>query len=201
MVMENLLGATTPVGNFSNGATAIALGTAIKFSVDGWVYGHRMYVNADFNPAAHIPFDGELWQTSSGDDAAHFGVRLAKKQYSGVTPGTWNETFYDTPVAVTANTPYRTIYYAASGFYVASSHFFTSADVVSGNVVGYKDGTDVGLGHVSNGTYLETADPDEHYTINTFNETCYFADVLFSTDPPGGGGGDPGEASRFFFMF
>ena len=203
MVMQNLLGSMTPAGAFSNGGP-IALGTALRFDVDGWVYGLRMFVSADFNPAVHSPYLGSLWQTTSPDDQSHTGLRLGVKEYPNVsvTPDAWNEVLFDTPVSVTADTPYKVIYYAASGRYVAITHFFIDNDYVNGDIIGFQHGSTTILGgQMYNGTYNETSDPVEHYTVDTFNQNNYLSDVIFSTDDPGGGGGDTGAASRFMVFF
>ncbi len=95
------------------------------------------------------------------------GTLIASADSANESASGWQTVALDTPVAISADTTYVASYHT-SGFYSATSGYFTS-DVTSGNLV---------AGAGGNGVYAYGS--DSLFPANSFNSTNYWVDVVFN---------------------
>lgn len=146
------------------------LGTTFKSDVDGQILGVRVYVG-------ELPSNGPIGALYERIDETT-GTLLAQKAFGTLTPFSWNEVLFDTPVDILAGQYYTTCW--TTNNYNTTANFFepVNGDLVNGHLTAPRK--QVGL--VSNGKFhVGTAlqFPDEE-----FNGSCYFVDTLFQ--PPVG---------------
>lgn len=144
------------------------LGTTFLSDVDGQVIGVRVYVGV-------VPTNGPIGALYLRTDELN-GVLLAQKAFGTLTPSSWNEVLFDTPVDIVAGQRYTTCW--TTNNYNTTAHFFDSTSVVNGHLTAEHKTPGV----VSNGKFhvgSSLAFPDQE-----FNGTCYFVDTLFQ--PPVG---------------
>jgi hypothetical protein len=154
----------------TNDASAIELGTKVRFDSKGFVTGVRFYKGSQ-NTGTHT---GSLWTTA--------GTRLATGTFTGESASGWQTLTFATPVQVAANTTYVVSYHTNTGFYSSSAGYFANAGADYQALHALKDGVDGG-----NGVYLYGA---SGYPTGSYNSTNYWVDVLWTnsltgdSDPP-----------------
>lgn len=163
---DRLFTTQTPA-NTNNNDTSYCLGTTFRSDVDGQVVGITVFA-ADELPTNTAPGpEGTLWRRDSDST----GTLLASKPFGTLTPGTWCDVLFDTPVDIIAGQMYKASW-GPTNRYVSSALFFDAADVVNGHLTGVRNV----LG-VSNGVFVQASvvlHPSE-----TFNASCYFVGPLF----------------------
>lgn len=185
--MANLFTSQTPsITDASDGTPGITTATTMVFAVDGTVTGVRFYATSTVGGA----YTGALWEVTDND--AGTGTLLASKT-AGVTPtgGTWNTITFDTPVSVTAGTPYRVGIFSGAGRYVATVGFFASG-LTNGNISAPAHNGAAGPYTVFQGTFVINAALT--YPTSTSGSASYFADVEFSLASTPIAVGDAGSA-------
>lgn len=166
---ESLFTVQTPVsGNLSDAAPGLTLCTLWTPAVNGNVTGIRWFFPVTAPAVNPI---GVLYQRT--DDST--GTLLAQKTFTSVPSATWGTVMLDTPVAVTAGTYYYVGVWSPDR-YVASADFFEGSSLVNGNLTAPAD--DPGIPR-RNGRFNMSGAPA--YPNGQFNETSYFADVLFES--------------------
>ncbi len=135
------------------------LGMQFMPQANGYITGVRFYKDASMTDI----HTGNLWNAS--------GSLLASGIFSGETSTGWQDLTFASPVPVTANTLYTASYYTASGKYIASSNYFTSALTnyplmapASGNVTR------------GNGVFATGGDS---FPNSSYNASNYWVDVTF----------------------
>lgn len=164
--MESLFTTQTPDLQNLNDA-AYTLGTSFRTTIDGHVLGIRMYVSG----APTSSPSGALYHETS----YHSGPLLDSKLFGSLTANSWNQVFFDAPVAVVAGD----IYVAAAGplnIYNASPYFFVASDLVVDHLIAQTDGGG------SNGNGRFAVSSSLSHPIDSFHATSYFIDVMFQPE-------------------
>jgi hypothetical protein len=141
----------TVLNDYANGV----LGTKFQPEKDGWITALRYYAQAGDTDQTTLT----LWDAATQAELASI---------SGTPGGTtgWFEVSLPAPVAVTKGKQYLVSYNAGpNGNYVATSHFFDTA-LSSGQLTA----------PVSAGVFADSGFPTA-----SFNNACYFADIVFET--------------------
>ena len=157
-------GGGSPSATNLNDGQAIELGVKFRSSLAGYITALRFYKGTQDN-GAHA---GNLWSAS--------GTLLATATFTGETASGWQEVALPSPVAIAANTTYVASYYSVAGYYVATGSYFTQA-VTNGPLTALANGTDG-----PNGLYRYGA---SGFPSQSFLQTNYWVDVVFSAQPPG----------------
>ncbi len=101
----------------SGDGNAYELGVKFRADYDGSITGLRFYKSAS-NTGAHT---GHVWRTD--------GTLLGTLTFTDETTSGWQEAFFPTPVAITANTVYVASYHAPNGRYSISSQYFGAGEL------------------------------------------------------------------------
>ncbi|TVT10600.1 DUF4082 domain-containing protein [Amycolatopsis bartoniae] len=159
---------THPANPTDPDATAVELGTKVRFGGKGQVLGVRFYKGAG-NTGTHT---GSLWSAN--------GTRLATGTFSGESTTGWQTLTFSSPVTVQANTTYVVSYFAPNGHPAGDNGYFTNP-ASYGPITGLGEGTDGG-----NGVYKVGAG----FPSSTYRSSNYWVDVIFQnglngdTTPP-----------------
>lgn len=169
---ESLFTSQTPssANNSDGGAAGITTGTKMTFAVNGTVSGVRFYATSTVGGTYTVG----AWSVTDQTN----GTLLASKTAGAApTAGTWNVVSFDSPVSVTAGTPYLFGVWNSDGRYASTANFFGSA-LTNGNITGIADGSTIPpAGTLRNGNFLANA--AFAYPSDFFNANCYFVDVVF----------------------
>ncbi len=90
----------------------IELGLRFQTDTAGYISGIRFY-KGTANTGTHT---GSLWSAN--------GTLLAKATFTNESTSGWQTVWFDTPVAIQANTPYVASYYAPKGRYAVDANYF-----------------------------------------------------------------------------
>jgi hypothetical protein len=137
---------------------AETIGVQFQASSSGYIAGVRFYKEPD-NTGAHT---GSLWSSS--------GTLLASGTFSNETASGWQELDFSAPVAVTAGTTYVASYFSSTGYPAFTAQGLASA-VTNGPLTALAGG----------GVYVYGA--SNTFPTNTFNNTNYWVDVVYSQTP------------------
>lgn len=177
---ETLFGNTQPVvTNASDGAPGLTLATRIRIAADGNIVGLRWRF-PDTLPASPVQ-----WFVVSYDPGTDLPTgSLASGTFSSPTAGQYNTASFS-PVACNAGDEVCAEIWT-SDRYVATNSFFTSGDVVSGNLTGPQDDA-VAPVH-RNGRFRSGASPA---FPSSGTGASYFVDIVvsFISEYPVGVGG------------
>lgn len=173
---ESIFTSQTPTSTDITTVNDLNLGTVFSSDVNGTVT-HVRWFFPTIVPSGTVV--GALWRwTDDGN-----GTLLAQGNFVAPVAGAWN-TVAITPQAITAGT-----FYVASVFisnhYVASPTFFNSGSTTNIHLTAPQDN---GIVPRHNGKFVEGVG-SLAYPFQSFNGTCYFADVVF--EPEGAGGFSP----------
>jgi hypothetical protein len=146
-------------------STDVELGVTFRANVAGFIQGIRFYKGPN-NTGTHT---GALWTNT--------GTLLARVTFPNETASGWQEAFFATPVAISANTTYIASYYAPNGRYSVDENYFTSG-VVNGPLEALQNGVAGG-----NGVYRYGS---SGFPTNSYRASNYWVDVVFMPDvePP-----------------
>jgi hypothetical protein len=150
-----------PANASASEANSLELGMRFTSAIDGKVTGVRFYKSAD-NTGPHT---GSLWSNT--------GQQLATGTFTGETESGWQTLTFDTPVSITANTPYVVSYHTTVGHYAYNAGFFTDP-LVSYPLTAVAD---TATGH--NGLFLLSNNVG--FPTSTYNSNNYWVDVIFTT--------------------
>jgi hypothetical protein len=151
-----LLGSETPTVAAAGESSAVELGMGFTPAVNGTVTAIRFFKGPG-NTGTHT---GSLWTAD--------GNRLATVTFAAETSGGWQSAPLNTPVALTAGTPYVVSYLAPVGRYSYTSAYFTQP----------KTNGPLTAGTTANGRYLyATGGGFPSYSWNSSN---YYVDVVFT---------------------
>ena len=153
---------STPAITAVNDNNSVEVGMKFRSDVAGTVTGVRFYKGTS-NTGTHT---GHLWSRT--------GTLLASVTFTGETGSGWQQANFSSPVNITANTTYVVSYHATNGNYSANSYFFGSASDKA-PLHGLASGTDG-----PNGVYRYGA---SGFPTDSYNDTNYWVDVVFSTTP------------------
>lgn len=177
---ESLFTSQTPSsGNNNDGsAPGITTATSLTFATAGTVSAIRFYATSTV--VGGETYLAELWSCTT--DTA--GTRLASQSASGagIVAASWNTITFGSPVAVSTGTLYRAAINNSAGRYVATSNFFTSTGLTTGNLTAIQDGTNPVGFTAANGVFADGT-AGNTFPASHFNAACYFVDVVF--DVPG----------------
>ncbi|MGE5608606.1 MAG: DUF4082 domain-containing protein, partial [Bacillota bacterium] len=152
----------TPNNPSINESNPTEVGVRFRADADGYITGIRFY-KGDGNGGTHV---GSLW-TSTGE-------KIANVTFANETATGWQTAYFDSPVAIAANTTYVASYFASQGHYAYTSNYFSAGPYVSGPLTA--------LAHVdsnnSNGVFH---DGSSAFPSTSYNATNYWVDVVFST--------------------
>lgn len=163
----------TPAHAAATDGASVEVGVKFTAAVSGSVTGIRFYKGAG-NTGAHV---GHLWTLSQ--------TKLAEVTFSSETASGWQSANFATPVQLTAGTTYIASYLAPTGHYAYDNSpndpntLASAVTNASGNLTALASGASGG-----NGVYVYTSLPGGAYPNNTFNNSNYWADVLFTPDTP-----------------
>jgi hypothetical protein len=155
------LPSATPAVTNANDGSGLAMGMKFRSSEAGYITGVRYYKGAGSTGVR----TGTLWSSS--------GSKLAEVAFTGGTASGWQQMMFTTPYQITANTTYVIAVHSASGDYVYTNPYFTSA-VVNGTLRGLANGEDG-----PNGMYLYSSTPA--FPTNNYQTSNYFVDVVYAT--------------------
>lgn len=144
---------------------AVELGLKFRSDINGYISGVRFY-KASTNTGTHV---AHLWTLS--------GTLMATATFSGETASGWQQVNFATPVAITANTVYVVSYSTSVGHYSADSGYFNTAGVDNPPLHALENG-------VSGGDGVYAYGASGTFPSQTYGETNYWVDVVFSTTPP-----------------
>ena len=156
-------GATPALPN-NNDGQPLEVGVKFRASVAGHVTAIRFY-KGNQHTGTNV---GSLWSGT--------GTRLATVTFTNETASGWQQMAFASPVAIAANTTYIASYHSGDGDYSVTENFFGQA-VVNGPLTALANGTDGGNGVFRFGT---SAVPNQ-----TYLQSNYWVDVVFSSQPPG----------------
>ena len=159
--------ATTPATTPTQGG-GITTGTWMFADVDIWITRFRYYRGSQFSVGPH-----------RGLIYAQGGSILAQKVYASEATGTgWRLQALDTALKINANTPFLVAIFSGAGDYVGTSGVFAS-QLNAAPLHGYASSASPGGG---NGVFATGGSPT--YPTSTFNNTAYFADIVYQTTAP-----------------
>ena len=154
---------TVPSTVDSGDGNAVNLGMRFESDVNGYVTAIRFYKSAA-NSGTHT---GSLWTTT--------GQLLATGTFTNETASGWQTLTFNSPVAITANTPYVASYFAPNGHYSDSGSYFTSS-VSNGPLHALSYGPSGFPGIYSYGA--------QGFPTQNFQSTNYWIDVVLTVTPP-----------------
>jgi hypothetical protein len=183
MADESLFTSQTPATQAFD-ATAISIGLAVKFAVDGVVKGVKFWATSTLSGGTYTGgfYSIDTADSGTNDPGSGTGTLLASATYGTLTAGTWNSVTFGSPVSVTAGTPYRIAGYSSVGRYGSTTSLFAS-DIVNGNITGIAANTTAGGLNVRNGTYNYATNIS--YPNDYFGEG-YFVDVIYAANAAAG---------------
>ncbi|MBW8804605.1 MAG: DUF4082 domain-containing protein [Catenulisporales bacterium] len=156
--------ATTVPGTVDSGdGNGVELGVRFSSSLSGNVTGVRFYKSAA-NTGTHT---GSLWTPT--------GQQLATGTFTGETASGWQTLTFDSPVAITAGTPYVVSYHAPSGHYSVDAGYFA-------NNHNYYPLSAPASGNLGNALYSYGASTT--FPTNTYNSANYWVGPVFDTAAP-----------------
>ena len=132
--------------------------------VNGWITGAR-YWKRTTATGVHT---ATLW--TSG------GAMVAQATFVNETASGWQEVTFSTPVPISANVVYVMTYHAPNGQYAVTQNAFGSQ--VDNGVLHVPASGTVG----GNGVYAYSGTTT--FPTNSFRDTNYWVDVVFTTSPP-----------------
>jgi hypothetical protein len=153
----------TPATIDSADSHSAELGMKFSSEVGGSVTGVRFY-KATANTGAHV---ASLWTSA--------GTLLATATFSGETASGWQQVYFSTPVAISANTTYVVGYLAPKGHYSDTSSGFASSGFTNAPLAALANTVS------ADGVYVYSATPA--FPTNTFKATNYWVDVDFAPGP------------------
>ncbi|WP_406695926.1 DUF4082 domain-containing protein [Singulisphaera sp. Ch08] len=141
-----------------------AVEVGVKFTSDtaGFITGVRFY-KGPTNSGVHV---AHLWSAT--------GTLLASANFIGETATGWQQAFFTTPVAITANTTYVVSYYAPVGGYAVDNGYFTTNGVNNGNLHAPSSAVSGG-----NGVYKYGSGGG--FPTETYLGSNYWVDPIFSS--------------------
>lgn len=108
---QNIFTAQTPIGGPNGQDGPVENGVKWTSDVDGYVTGVRYYKHSS-NTGTH---KGRLWKGST---------LLANATFINETLSGWQTIYFDSPVAVTADTTYTVSYHSTAGYYYQNNNYF-----------------------------------------------------------------------------
>ncbi|HTN44167.1 MAG TPA: DUF4082 domain-containing protein, partial [Nitrospiria bacterium] len=151
--------ATVPAVASQGDTSSVELGFKFRSDVSGYIVGLRFY-KGSANTGTHI---GNLWTAA--------GTPLASAAFTNETASGWQQVFFSSPVAITANTVYVASYHANVGGYSVTRNYFVSG-YDNAPLHALADGASG-----SDGVYLYGAGG---FPTQTNASTNYWVDVVFS---------------------
>lgn len=181
-VPDSGLGDNADLGGGGHGGCT---GATFVFAVDGSVLGVGFYAPTTVAPTD--TYTAELWLPTGTDGTTNgtgTGTLIRSKSVAGssLTAGTWNAIMFDTPVSVSANTPYRHVLHNTAGRYVAIVGYYAT-DHTNGNVTGFQSGHNYGgsVGTLQNNVFFDGCDAGT-YPNKFFNTPSYLVDTVFQAN-------------------
>ena len=152
---------TTPSVVDAGSNPSIEVGVKFRADNNGYITGIRYYKSAA-NTGTHI---GNLWSST--------GASLASATFTSESNTGWQQVFFTTPIAVTANTTYVASYFAPAGNYSADTGFFANAGIDNSPLHALANGVDG-----TNGVY--TYSSTSAFPSSSYNSANYWVDVIYS---------------------
>lgn len=178
--MPSLFTSQTPTTPNDDNGGPVVVATGMYFTVSGFVTHIRFFAATTVSGT----YTGGLYQQTADDDPAGTGTGtlLGSATFGAITGGAWN-TVAIGPVAVSANTTYRSAVCITNGRFARTGAFWGSS-LTNGNIIGIQNNSNpVGLGETDNPTYEDSG--TLVYPNNFFDTSNYFVDVVFETSLPG----------------
>lgn len=167
----------TGAGEFFD-ATGLVLGQTFTFGVEGEVSSLRFRAPAAFTGGTNRV---ALYQTTDDDPpaGAGAGTELANVEVTTYSPDTW-VVMPITPVAVVPGVPYRSAWWNSVGRYRALGAFWSSGQIVRGNLLGIRDNVPTAGFDLHQGVFQVSGSIT--YPKDSFNASSYFVDLGFDAD-------------------
>jgi hypothetical protein len=150
---------TVPSTVDSGDGSAVELGVKFQSTTSGNAIGIRFY-KSGANTGTHI---GHLWTRT--------GTLLTTVTFTGETASGWQQAFFSTPVAISANTTYIISYYAPLGHYSNNGAYFATSGAINAPLQALANGSDG-----SNGVYIYGTSA---FPTQSYNSSNYWVDVIF----------------------
>ncbi len=155
-----IFGQTAPTAAPSTDTSALELGIRFVPQTSGLVTGVRFY-KGPANTGTHV---GTLWSAA--------GAVLARGTFTAETATGWQELVFDSPVSVTAGTPYVASYHAPNGGYFGVNNaFYAPLDAAPLTVP-------AATATAGNGVFS----PGNTFPTRSFQASNYYVDVTFVDD-------------------
>ena len=149
----------TPATVTQNDPNAVELGVKFQSSSAVQALGIRFYKGPQ-NTGPHV---ANLWSST--------GTLLATATFAGETASGWQTVTFASPVPLTANTIYVASYHTTTGYYSATSAYFTTGHTSA--MLLAPDSASAG----GNGVYIYGASA---FPTSSYNSTNYWVDVIVS---------------------
>ena len=146
--------------DFGDG-NATEVGVKFKVAADAYIAGVRFY-KAPLNAGTHL---GRIWDSS--------GNLLGTVTFVSESASGWQQAFFSTPIAVTANTVYTASYFAPAGHYAADVGYFLNSGVSNPPLQALANGA-----QGANGVYVASATGGFPSLSFNSNATNYWVDVI-----------------------
>lgn len=185
MVEQTLWTSYTPAVTNANDSQQYALGTNWYAVVPGWSLGAKWRF-PDTLPTGSVT--AKLWRVDGDDTQLASGVELASATFVSPVAGAVNEVRWSTPIVIDANLEYNVSIKTADR-YVASPGYdpfdLGGTGITSGDLRAPANGSDpIGLGTLHNGVLNDLT--GHQFPYQTFSNSNYWVDVIFTTDDPTG---------------
>ena len=154
-----------PANPYGNDGQGIEVGVKFQSIDAGNITGIQFY-KGSANTGTHT---GHLWAAD--------GTQLAEAVFTNETASGWQEIYFDTPVAIQANTTYVASYHSSSGGYAYDQFYFSTSDYANAPLRALANTED------TNGVWSYASSPGT-FPINDFNATNYWVDVVFNYSGP-----------------
>jgi hypothetical protein len=154
--------AAVPAVASQGDTSSVELGVKFRSDVSGYIVGLRFY-KGNANTGTHI---GNFWTST--------GTLLASATFTNETASGWQQVFFSSPVAITANSVYVASYHTNVGGYSVTRNYF-GGGYDNAPLHALADGANGG-----DGVYLYGGGG---FPTQTYSSTNYWVDVLFSSGP------------------
>ena len=149
---------TVPTTTDSGDGSAVEVGVKFTADIPGVITGISFYKGVG-NTGTHI---GTLWTAN--------GTVLAQATFTNESATGWETVSFATPVPISAGTTYVASYYTPTGHYSIDRGYFSQT---------YNNG-DLHAQSGGNGVYVYGG---HAFPINSYNNSNYWVDVLFTASP------------------
>jgi hypothetical protein len=166
-VAESIFTVQTPAVGDANDGTS-TLGTLFTVAVNGTIDGIRWFAPSTLPTGL---CQALLYQWTSETT----GTLLGQVAFNVTTPSTWNSVNFGAPINVVSGGQRYVAAVFTPDHYVFTNFFFTGSGTTNGNLTAPQSDNAT---PARNGKFIAMGFPQ--YPDNSFRDSCYFVDVLFT---------------------